>query len=107
LIVAADVVCYFGDLNDLFAAVHRSLLPNGWFIFSTEELLPDHDGVTPGNGDYALGRQGRYAHAPHYVYEAAFDAGFRVLRFDRPSVRQEAGVDVPGLLLTLERIAPS
>jgi len=107
LILAADVVCYFGELNELLAGVHRNLLPNGWFVFSTEELLPDHDGVTPGNGDYALGRQGRYAHVPHYLYEAAFAAGFRVLRFDRPSVRQEAGVDVPGLLLTLERIAPS
>ncbi|HVY16497.1 MAG TPA: methyltransferase [Rhodopila sp.] len=107
LIVAADVVCYFGALDDLLAAVHRSLAPGGWFVFSAEELLPDHDGVTPGDGDYALGRQGRYAHSPHYVYEAAFAAGFRVLRFDRPVVRQEAGIDVPGLLLALERIEPS
>lgn len=107
LIIAADVVCYFGVLEDLFASVHCSLRPGGWFIFSTEELLADHDGVIPGNGDYALGRQGRYAHAPHYVYEAAFAAGFRVLRFDRPPIRQEAGMDVPGLLLTLERIVPS
>ncbi len=107
LIVAADVIVYFGALEELFAAVHDSLPPGGWFVFSTEELLPDADGIVPGNGDYALGRQGRYAHASHYVYEAAHDAGFRVLRFDRPPVRREAGADVPGLLLTLERLAPS
>lgn len=107
LIIAADVVNYFGALEELLAAVHDSLPPGGWFVFSTEELLADSDGVVPGNGDYALGRQGRYAHAAHYVYEAAHDAGFRVLRFDRPPVRQEAGADVPGLLLTLERLAPS
>jgi predicted TPR repeat methyltransferase len=107
LIIAADVICYFGDLSGLFAGVHRNLIPNGWFIFSTEELLPDLEGVTSGNGDYALGRQGRYSHAPHYLYEAALAAGFRVLRVDRPSVRREAGVEVPGLLLTLERIPPS
>jgi predicted TPR repeat methyltransferase len=84
--------------------VHKSLTPDGWFVFSAEEIMPDHDGVMPGNGEYALGRQGRYAHAPHYLYEAAYAAGFRVLRFDRPVLRQEAGVDVPGLLLTLERM---
>lgn len=107
LIIAADVVTYFGALEDLLGTVRDSLAPGGWFVFSTEELLPDHDGVVPGNGDYAQGRQGRYSHAAHYVYEAAHEAGFRVLRFDRPPIRQEAGADVPGLLFTLERLAPS
>jgi predicted TPR repeat methyltransferase len=104
LIVAADVLCYFGALEQLFAQVHESLEPGGWFIFSVEEVLPDLDGVTPGNGQWALGRQGRYAHAPDYVHEAAYAAGFRVSRMDRPVVRHEAGAAVPGLLLTLERI---
>lgn len=107
LIIAADVVCYFGALEPLLAAVHQRLRPDGWFIFSTEEILPDHDGIVPGNGNWALGRQGRYAHAPHYVYEAACAAGFRVARMDRPPIRQEAGTDVPGLLLTLERLPVS
>jgi predicted TPR repeat methyltransferase len=104
LIVAADVLCYFGALEELLAAVHRRLEPGGWFVFSVEEILPDHDGVIPGNGDWALQRQGRYVHAEHYVYEAACAAGFRVLRIDRPVIRQEAGADVPGLLLAVERI---
>lgn len=104
LIVAADVVCYFGALNGLLAAVHRCLEPSGWFIFSVEEILADHDGVMPGNGNWALHSQGRYSHSPEYVHEAAFQAGFRILRIDRPSIRQEAGSDVPGLLLTLERM---
>ena len=36
---------------------------------SVEELLPDRDGVMPGdtNGDWALQRQGRYAHSLGYV----------------------------------------
>jgi predicted TPR repeat methyltransferase len=104
LIVAADVVCYFGALEELLALVHTSLEPNGWFVFSVEELLPDHDGVVPGNGNWALQRQGRYAHAPDYIYETARAAGFRIARTDRPVVRYEAGAAVPGLLLTLERI---
>jgi predicted TPR repeat methyltransferase len=104
LVVAADVLCYFGALDQLLAQVHESLEPGGWFIFSVEEVLPDHDGVVPGNGNWALQWQGRYAHTSDYVYETACAAGFRVLRMDRPVVRYEAGAAVPGLLLTLERM---
>jgi predicted TPR repeat methyltransferase len=104
LIVAADVLCYFGALEEILAVVHQRLETNGWFVFSVEEMLPDHDGVIPGNGNWALHRQGRYTHAEHYVYEAVCAAGFRVSRIDRPIVRQEAGADVPGLLFAVERI---
>lgn len=107
LIIAADTVCYFGALEALLTAVRQRLEPGGWFVFSVEEILADHDGIMPGNGQWALERQGRHAHAPHYVQEAAYDAGFRVLRVDRPVIRQEDGIDVPGLLLTIERLASS
>jgi predicted TPR repeat methyltransferase/thioredoxin-like negative regulator of GroEL len=101
LIVAADVLCYFGALEELLAIVHQRLEQDGWFVFSVEEMLPDHDGVVPGNGQWALHRQGRYSHAEHYVYEAVCAAGFRVLRMDRPVIRQESGADVPGLLFAI------
>ena len=98
------MLCYFGALEDLLAIVHQRLEPDGWFVFSVEEMLPDHDGVVPGNGNWALHRQGRYTHAEHYVYEAVCSAGFRVLRMDRPVIRQEAGADVPGLLFAIAPI---
>ncbi|HEY4174292.1 MAG TPA: methyltransferase [Rhodopila sp.] len=104
LIVAADVLCYFGALEEVLAIVHQRLEPGGWFVFSVEQMLPDHDGVIPGNGHWALHRQGRYTHAEDYVYEAACAAGFRVTRVDHPVVRQEAGADVPGLLFAVERL---
>jgi predicted TPR repeat methyltransferase len=104
LIVAADVLCYFGALEEFLAIVHQRLEPGGWLVFSVEEMLPDHDGVVPGNGNWALHRQGRYTHAEHYVYEAVCAAGFRVLRMDRPVIRREAGIDVPGLLLAIEPV---
>jgi predicted TPR repeat methyltransferase len=103
LVLAADVLCYFGALEDLFALVHARLAPGGWFIFSVEEPLPDYDGIVPGNGNWALQRMGRYAHASDYVHEAAIAAGFRILRTDRPVIRREAGAAVPGIMLTLER----
>jgi predicted TPR repeat methyltransferase len=103
LIVAADVLCYMGALEELLALVHKRLEPSGWFVFSVERMVPDHDGTIPGNGNWALQRQGRYVHAEHYVYEAVCAAGFRILRMDRPAIRQEAGTDVAGLLLAIER----
>jgi predicted TPR repeat methyltransferase len=104
LIVAADVLCYLDALEELLALVHGRLEPGGWFVFSVERNLPDHEGVILGNGNWALQRQGRYAHGEDYVYEAVCAAGFRVLRVDRPAIRQEAGTDVPGLLFAVERI---
>jgi predicted TPR repeat methyltransferase len=104
LILAADVLCYFGALEELFGLAHARLAPGGWFIFSAEELLPDYDGVVPGNGRWALQRMGRYAHASDYVHEAAIAAGFRILRSDRPVIRQEGGAPVPGIMLTVERL---
>lgn len=104
LVLAADVLCYFGELDPVLAAVHARLEPGGWFVFSVEALQPDHDGVVPGQGDWALQRLGRYAHAPDYVREAATRAGFALRRLEPQVVRFEADAPVPGLLAVLERV---
>jgi len=104
LILAGDVLCYFGDLDPLFEAVHARLEPNGWFVCSMEELLPDHDGTVPGNGDWALQRQGRYAHAIAYVRASAERAGLHFLRLERQTVRYEANAPVPGILAVVQRV---
>ena len=106
IIVAADVFCYFGALEDAFAAAHASLTPGGWLVCSVEELLPDHDGVVPGDtdGSWALQRQGRYAHSLAYIRDTAIQAGFRVLRLERETVRYEANAPVAGLLIVLQRV---
>jgi predicted TPR repeat methyltransferase len=69
-------------------------------------MVPDHDGVVPGNGNWALHSQGRYAHSADYVCETACAAGLNVLSMDRVVLRHEAGAAVPGLVLGLQRIAP-
>jgi len=103
VILAADVLCYFGVLEDVLKAAHARLAPGGWFVFSAELLLPDHDGVIPGNGSWCLQRQGRYAHTAAYLSQAALGAGFQI-HTSRPEViRFEADVPVAGQLLVLER----
>jgi predicted TPR repeat methyltransferase len=103
LILAGDLMCYFGPLDEMFGAVRDRLRPGGRCIFSVEELMPDHDGIVPGNGDWAAGLQGRYAHAAHYLATTADGQGFRCLALERETLRYEAGAPVAGLLMVLER----
>jgi predicted TPR repeat methyltransferase/thioredoxin-like negative regulator of GroEL len=103
LILAADVLCYFGALDEMLGAVRDRMRPGGRFIFSVEEMLPNHDGSIPGNGEWALGRQGRYAHAARYVASTADALGFRCLALEREILRYEAGGPVTGLVMVLER----
>lgn len=103
LILAGDVVCYFGALEELFAVIYARLQPGGWFVFSAEAVLPDRSGVLPGNGDWALQRQGRYAHAAAYVQASAIQSGFRINQLSSEAIRQEAGVPVAGMVAVLER----
>ena len=64
----------------------------------TVEALPDED------GDWTLAVTGRYAHSPRYV--AAALAGFDELTIDPCTVRMEAGLPVPGLLVSLAPTQP-
>jgi predicted TPR repeat methyltransferase/thioredoxin-like negative regulator of GroEL len=103
LILAADTLCYFGPLDDVLSAVHARLEPGGWFVFSAEELLPHHDGTIPGDGNWALLRQGRYGHSRDYLAHRAEAAGFRISRLNAEIVRYEADAPVAGFLIVLER----
>lgn len=101
LILAADVFCYIGALEPVLAAAHPRLLPGGRLIFSAEQLM----GPYFGNGDWALGRQGRYAHAEAYLVRAAQQAGFTVSALDHEVQRQDAGGPVAGFVAVLARPA--
>lgn len=107
LILAADVLCYFGALEDALSAVFARLAPGTLFLFSTEELLQDSDGHLPvnmqDNGGWALGRQGRYAHTADYLKQAAEAAGFTIRSLRQEIQRFEAGAPVHGFFVALER----
>jgi predicted TPR repeat methyltransferase len=103
LILAGDVLVYFGELREVLAAAYARLAPGGWFAFSVEELLPDHDDTIPGNGDWMLHRSGRYAHSIGYVAAVSAKAGFSVRVLERQTLRFEADAPVGGIFVTLER----
>jgi predicted TPR repeat methyltransferase len=102
LILAADVLIYFGALTELLTIAHGRLEPGGWFVLSLEELLPGEAGSVPDNVDWALQCQGRYAHSMDYVAASVRNAGFAIRTLERQTVRFEGKAPVAGFLV-LER----
>lgn len=91
LIVAADVLCYLGDLAAALAGLRAALAPGGIAAFSLEE------GEAEGPA-YALGEAMRYRHAPEATRRLAAAAGFEELAVRRAVPRREKGRDVAGVL---------
>ncbi|OAN47978.1 methyltransferase [Paramagnetospirillum marisnigri] len=95
LIVAADVLVYFGDLEPVLHAGFAALRPGGIFAFTVERAEDC--------SSYLLGAKNRYAHAEDYVAAKAQVAGFALARMDHAVTRREAEAEVPGLVVILRR----
>ncbi len=89
LIVAADVLCYFGDLSGVLGSAARALRPGGTLAFTVERL--------DGGPDHRVNPHGRYAHAEAHVRRALASAGLAPRRVERATLRFEAGKAVEGL----------
>ncbi len=98
LIGSADVLTYFGALEDLIAAAHRALRPSGNFVFSVESTAD----VTALFG-FALEQHGRFVHSRSYLDRVATGAGFEVIRMADAVIRHEAGEPVVGLVVSLRK----
>lgn len=96
-VVSADTLCYFGVLDEAFAAARRSLKPGGVLVF-TVEALPEGAPVP-----HRLQANGRYAHGRGYVTGALEDAGFEVRSLRAEPLRMEGGEPVPGWLVSAAR----
>ena len=93
LLVAADVLIYFGDLTPVFEPAVAALRPGGLFAFSVEAGEGERFQFRPATR--------RYAHAEPYLRRLAGIFGLRVIRLDPITVRTEAGKSVPGDLVVL------
>ena len=94
LILAADTLVYFGDLEHLFANAAHALAPNGHFLFTVERK--DGEG-------FELGPKRRWRHAESYVRAEAGRAGFEVAGLLDCVPRHEAGQPVEGFAVALRR----
>jgi predicted TPR repeat methyltransferase len=94
LVVAADVLVYFGDLAPLMGQVSAVLHPDGWFVSSIE--------MHPGDG-FVLQASSRYAHALAYVEATGLDAGLRVHATSAVVLRHDRGQPVHGHVMVLQK----
>jgi predicted TPR repeat methyltransferase len=93
LVAAADVIIYFGDLANLFAAVAGAVRAGGLWAFSAELWV--------GEG-YRLQPSGRFAHAPAYVRSVAREA-FTEEMCAETTIRLDANERVRGNLFLFRR----
>ena len=93
-IVAADVLCYLGDLAPLFEQVQRVCRPHGIFSFSIEEG-PDL------GADYLLRPTGRFVHTATYIRSLARRFQFVERVAQEVTVRFERGSAVAGRIYLL------
>ena len=94
VVISADTLCYFGDLEEFARAAFTALRPDGRLVFTVEAI------IDAGDETYRLQPHGRYAHARRYVDAVLGRAGFRVEGLDQEVLRREAGLAVQGWLVS-------
>jgi predicted TPR repeat methyltransferase len=80
LVVAGDVLNYFGDLKSVFHSVRNRLLHGGYFLFTTESVT---------GKDYVLSETGRFSHSKAYIFELATMGGFLIKGYLSTKIRKE------------------
>jgi predicted TPR repeat methyltransferase len=93
VIVSADALVYFGDLERVVAAAAGALRPNGLFVFTLE-----HAGGGDPAVDYRLEWHGRYSHARSYVERLLARSGLEA-EIAEAELRMESGSPVAGLVV--------
>lgn len=93
LIVSADTLVYFGDLQPVSQAVASTLLYEGYFVFTLER---SEDELPKG---YKIHQHGRFSHTEKYIRSTLGSSGLAVIKIDRVILRYENNVPVDGFLV--------
>ena len=100
LIVAADTLCYFGELSEVIAALGESLKPGGVFVFTVECW-----DTKESSSSFDLQANGRYRHSESYVRQVVIDEELEQSRLVHEVVRSQRGQAVDALVVTATRRA--
>jgi predicted TPR repeat methyltransferase len=90
LLLAADAMCYVGDIAPVLAEARRVLAPDGVFAFTLE--THKDEGVVIGQGL-------RYAHAAEHVRAKVTASGLALAHLEQASPRNEDNAPVQGLVV--------
>ncbi len=94
LILAADVLVYFGELEPLFREVKARLAEGGLFAFSVESLEGEA---------YTLTQSGRFAHSLYYLNQLANKLNLKVLFSKQAITRTQNNKPVYGDIVVLKK----
>lgn len=100
VIVSADTLCYFGQLESVFSAVEAALRPGGDFIFTLERTA-----ASTGATRMTLDPSGRYTHTEDYVRSAIVQAGLAVEKLSNTTLRLELLKPVEGIVVVARKAA--
>jgi len=103
LAVAADVLCYFGDLSAAFANARAVLAPGGCFACSLEALPAAVGENAPAVEPFVLRPHGRYQHDRKYVEASLAAAGLDIVSISNQTLRHERQEAVVGLVIVARR----
>jgi predicted TPR repeat methyltransferase len=90
VVLSADTLVYFGELEAAFAAAQVTLTPDGVLVFTLEAEPAGSD------ASHRLNPNGRYSHREDYVRATLAGAGFTVLQLEPGVLRRDMGQDVVG-----------
>jgi predicted TPR repeat methyltransferase len=93
LIVAADVLVYFGNLETLLAIFAKVSRPGASLVFSCERATQDEAPL-----GWRLLSSGRFAHTKLHAVETASQFGYELLSYQEIVPRMEKGEEVRGHL---------
>lgn len=97
LIIAADVLTYFGSLDSLFKIVSSHLDSQGGFVFSITAAAADKK-------DWNLHLSGRFSHREKYVRQCLDAASLKVQKSDYLKLRNEGDKAVMGWVFAAQKI---
>ena len=98
-IIAADVLCYFGDLSPVMHNFHTALKDKGVLAFSLEKT----DISNACDNGFVLNASGRYKHTKQSIIAVLNQQGFTILEIHSKVLRTEHGKSVWGLVVIAQK----
>jgi len=99
VIVSADTLVYFGDLEPVCRAAATILFPDGHLVFTLERV----DKSVSQN--YKIHPHGRFSHSEIYIRSVLRSNGLAMIKLEKVMLRYEAGVPVDGFLVVARKKA--
>ena len=96
IVISADVLTYFGQLEDMFLGVFSILLEGGFFVFSITQNIEDEQ-------DFFLHASGRFSHTKKYIETTLKNSGFHNIIFEDSFLRKEGEKDVLGWIIFAQK----